>query len=182
MKKLILIALAYTGFCATAGAFGIKPIVEQPKCYGAKTGTIAFTISNGVAPYTYAWNNGLPPTATQSNLAAGNYTVTITDHTGATGTYTVIMRQALQLVPSTTATNDTYHGGADGTIHLQVNGGTPQYTYSWNNGATTQNLSGLPSGTYTVTVTDAWACTATASKTITQPLSQVNGNELRLNR
>ncbi|MES2702551.1 MAG: Ig-like domain-containing protein, partial [Bacteroidota bacterium] len=52
---------------------------------------------------------------------------------------------------------------------LSVSGGTTSYTYNWSNGATTQNLSGLSAGSYSVTVTDANGCSATASATVTQP-------------
>ena len=57
--------------------------------------------------------------------------------------------------------------------HTDSNGGTAPYTYSWSNGATTQDLKNVPSGTYTVTVTDANGCTQTATATITQPTATV---------
>jgi uncharacterized repeat protein (TIGR01451 family) len=59
--------------------------------------------------------------------------------------------------------------GSDGSINLEVNGGTPGYTYLWSNGATTQNLNNIPIGTYSVTVTDANGCEATEIIVITEP-------------
>jgi hypothetical protein len=49
--------------------------------------------------------------------------------------------------------------GTDGSIDLSVSGGTTAYSYSWSNGATTQDITGLAPGIYTVTVTDANGCT-----------------------
>ena len=66
-------------------------------------------------------------------------------------------------------TNVTCFGDQNGTINLFVTGGIPPLTYSWSNGATTQNLTNLGPGTYTVVVTDFCGATATASATITQP-------------
>ncbi|KPM46546.1 SprB repeat-containing protein, partial [Jiulongibacter sediminis] len=57
----------------------------------------------------------------------------------------------------------------DGAIDLEVSGGSGHYNYSWSNSATTEDLSGLAAGTYSVTVTDDNNCTATASVEITQP-------------
>ncbi len=57
-------------------------------------------------------------------------------------------------------------GSNNGAIDLSIAGGSTPYVYSWNNGATTQNLSGLANGTYTVTVTDANGCSGTQTFTI----------------
>ena len=66
-------------------------------------------------------------------------------------------------------------GGNNGAINLAVSGGTAPYTYDWSTGATTQNISGLASGSYTVTVTDANGCASTtASISITQPSASLS--------
>ena len=68
-----------------------------------------------------------------------------------------------------TPTNVSCNGGSTGTITLTTSGGTSPFTYRWNNGATTQNLSALTAATYTVTVTANGGCSVTASKAVTQP-------------
>jgi hypothetical protein len=73
------------------------------------------------------------------------------------------------LAASTTQVNVLCFGNATGSIDLTVTGGTVPYTYNWSNAATTEDISGLAAGTYTVTVTDSHACTSTCSYAVTQP-------------
>ncbi len=61
------------------------------------------------------------------------------------------------------------NGANDGRINLNISGGTAPYTCEWNNGATTQDISGLSAGEYTVTVTDSRGCSETHSCLVTQP-------------
>lgn len=64
-------------------------------------------------------------------------------------------------------TNPTCPGATNGAIDITVTGGTAPYTYLWNNGATTQDRTGLGAGTYTVTVTDGTGTTRSVSATLT---------------
>ncbi len=142
-------------------------------CNGGSNGTIATTVTNGTAPYTYAWSDGGVTTQHRTGLGAGTYTVTVTDANMATGTASIVITQPSAIVLTETHVNVLCNGGSTGSIDLTVTGGTGAYTYSWTGGVTTQDRSGLVAGTYTVTVTDANACTKTLSVTITQPAALV---------
>jgi hypothetical protein len=136
-------------------------------CFGG-TGTINLTVT-GAAPYTYAWSDGAA-TEDRTGLATGTYAVTVTDVNGCTAsTSATITTPSVMLTLSATTTNVTCNGSTTGAIDLTTTGGTAPYTYNWGSGNTTQDQTGLAVGTYTVTVTDANNCTATLSKTITQP-------------
>jgi gliding motility-associated-like protein len=140
-------------------------------CFGNSTGSINLTPIGGTTPYTYLWSNGSTVQDPQ-NLAAGTYSVVVTDANGCTATTNATITQPQNPITlTTTKVNVLCFGNATGSIDLTVSGGTGIYTYSWNTGAITQDITGLIAGTYTVTVTDANACTATTTVIITQPLA-----------
>ncbi|MFN0175594.1 MAG: beta strand repeat-containing protein, partial [Saprospiraceae bacterium] len=142
-------------------------------CAGVNNGTIDLTVSGGIGAYTYLWTGGAT-TQDLANLGAGIYTVTVTDANGCTKTTSATILQSPIINLSTTSTN-TCTGTSVGTIDLTVTGGTPGFTYSWTGGATTQDISNLAAGTYTVTVTDANTCTKTISQTVVaNPIPTVN--------
>jgi gliding motility-associated-like protein len=158
-------------------------------CFGGSTGSIDLTPAGGTPAYTYAWSNGAT-TQDLSGLAAGTYTVVVTDANGSTGgctatTTVTITQPAAALTVSTTQTNVLCFGASTGAINLTPAGGTAPYTYSWSNGATTEDLSSIPAGTYTVVVTDAngstGGCTATTTVTITQPAAPLTLSSTQVN-
>ncbi|ESU24964.1 hypothetical protein FEDK69T_05230 [Flavobacterium enshiense DK69] len=133
--------------------------------------------SGGIAPYSYLWNFGDGTTSTQENpthafaYPGGPYTVTltVTDSnlpTNLVGSQTQIVTIPGPCTISGIATAVSCANQNNGSIDVSVSGGTPPYSYSWNGGQTTQDISGLSSGTYSVTVTDAFGCTKTRSFTI----------------
>lgn len=134
-------------------------------CNGNTTGAIDITPAGGTAPYTFAWSDASTDEDI-SGLAAGSYTVTITDFNSCVDSFTYVITQPQPLVLSETHNDETCGGAADGSIDLTVTGGTGPYTYSWSNGQTTQDISSLPGGLYNVNVTDANGCNATLSVTI----------------
>ncbi|MEL1245946.1 choice-of-anchor J domain-containing protein [Flavobacterium sp. DGU11] len=150
-------------------------------CNGATNGSISLTVSGGTAPYTYGWNNG-STIKDQTGLAAGNYSVTITDANGCTAVKNVTITQpAAALTASATSTNIACNGGSNGSISLTVSGGTAPYTYGWNNGSTIKDQTGLAAGNYSVTITDANGCTAVKNVTITQPAAALTANATSTN-
>ena len=138
-------------------------------CNGASDGSATVTANGGTADYTYLWSNNAT-TPTVNGLAAGTYNVTITDANSCTATASTTITQPEALTASITAsTNASCNGASDGSATVTANGGTTDYTYLWSNNATTPAVSDLAAGNYSVTVTDANGCTATANATITEP-------------
>ena len=135
-------------------------------CNGGTT-SITNTPDGGTAPYQYFWSNS----TNEQNLAdvtAGTYTVTVRDNNGCSVVESLEITQPNALTTSLSATSILCNGQTSN-ITNTVAGGTPNYTYNWNNGSTTQNLEGVGGGTYSVTVTDANSCVATASVTVNEP-------------
>ncbi|MBN2683178.1 MAG: PKD domain-containing protein, partial [Bacteroidales bacterium] len=130
-------------------------------CYGASTGSASVTVSGGTAPYSYLWSSG-GNSATETNLAAGTYSVVVTDNNGCSDSETVTISQPTQITYNST-TNDASCGNSDGSASLSVSGGTASYSYLWSNGANTASVSALASGTYTCTITDANNCQISAT-------------------
>lgn len=137
-------------------------------CFGGNNGSINLSVSGGAPNYSFNWGSGIT-TQNRSNLPPGTYTVTVTDAGGCSSSATATITQPSQLSGSITKTDVSCNGGNNGSIMLSPNGGTPNYTYNWGGGVTTQNRTNLSAGTYTVTITDSKGCTATANATIAQP-------------
>ncbi|HLF45877.1 MAG TPA: T9SS type B sorting domain-containing protein, partial [Chitinophagaceae bacterium] len=136
------------------------------------TGAIDLTVSGGTAPYTYLWSNGAT-TEDVTGLVTGNYTVTVTDANGCTQNATINVGQNNNTITITPTINPTICIANNGSITLVVTGGTAPYTYVWNTGATTKDISGLAAGTYTVTVTDVNGCTQNGSFDVIQDNSTI---------
>ncbi len=136
-------------------------------CNGEENGSIDLTPTGGAGTYTYLWSNGLT-TSSLTDLAADNYTVTITDAANCI----VIESYEISAPPVLTSTVAEEHiscfNGADGSINLNVSGGTGTYNYAWSNGATTAMVNELTANEYMVTITDAANCSFVENITLTQ--------------
>jgi len=150
----------------------ISPAVVQSNvsCNGNSDGSINLTVTGGNSPYTFDWNSGAYTTEDLSGLAPGTYTGVVTDAGSCTNTVTVVITQPAVLTATvTTATDPTCFGSTDGSIDITISGGTSAYSFLWSNAAITEDLSGLGSGVYNCSVTDANGCTATVGSTLNDP-------------
>lgn len=162
-----------------AGGFNVS-------CNGANDGSILFSFSGGSPGFTVDWRgpNGFADSAafasasgdTLLNLYAGTYTVVMLDTNTCAYTDSITLTQPGNPIVGTLTPftypggyNVTCYGSSDGAIDLSVSGGISPYTYSWSNSALTQDISGISSGIYTVTITDSINCFKTYSDTLTQP-------------
>ncbi|HSY77366.1 MAG TPA: SprB repeat-containing protein, partial [Bacteroidia bacterium] len=142
-------------------------------CNGGNNGSAIVSASGGATPYTYNWTPSGGTKDTASNLTAGNYTVTVTDKNGCTGTKKVIIVQPAVLKDFPGIVNVKCFGGATGVSTAAPLGGTPPYKYSWSTGSTNVSINNLVAGAYTITVTDKNSCVNTTTVTITQPATAV---------
>jgi gliding motility-associated-like protein len=151
-------------------------INNMVSCFGGSDGSATASASGGTPPYSYLWNDPLNQTTpTATGLQAGTYTVTVTDFTGIMATASVTITEPSEIIVTVTHINPTVIGASDGSATATVTGGTPPYSYLWDDPAaqTTPTATGLAAGTYNVTVTDANGCTATGSTTLTDPLPEL---------
>lgn len=131
-------------------------------CFGANDGTATVSIQNGNEPATFVWSNGAT-TPSVENLAPGAYSVEITDITNCVVQFNLMITEPSAVETTASASAETGSGASDGTATANPSGGTPNYTFAWSNGETSQTITNLAPGAYTVTVTDANGCTSVES-------------------
>jgi len=137
-------------------------------CNGGSNGAASVSGSGGTAPYSYLWSNG-QSSSTATGLSAGSYSVTVSDANGCQDIASVSIGQPSALSASANSASVSCNGGNDGSASASASGGTAPYSYQWSNGSTSASISGLSAGSYSVTVTDANGCTASANTSISQP-------------
>lgn len=141
--------------------------VEQ-LCTGLGTANLIVSANGGVPPYQYpGYTNGQPV------LSGDAYLVVVADAMGCEQAITGIVDDCTSsgctLLASATVHNPLCHDDSNGGIALAVVGGNGSYTYLWSNGATSQNLSDVPAGDYSVTVSDAGGCETILSGSLANP-------------
>ncbi|RMG81492.1 MAG: T9SS C-terminal target domain-containing protein [Bacteroidetes bacterium] len=143
---------------------------------GANDGTATVSFDGGTPPITAVWSNGQTGT-TITNLAPGNYSVTVTDDHGCTAMATTMVNSfdcgnfGAQIV----STDISCFGANDGTAGVSNVVGTGPFSFNWSNGLNDQNLSNLPAGNYQVTVSDATDCETVLSVQISEPPALMAG-------
>ncbi|MCO6176365.1 SprB repeat-containing protein, partial [Flavobacterium sp. NRK F10] len=162
------------------GVVVTAPLAVQFTYNGCTTGNqseIQFnsTTTGGTPPYTYAWDFDSDgtidstvenPVYTYNNTISNSATLMVMDSNGLSNTYLLAINYPSELFINANVQNLDCTPGSTASIDITPTGGTPPYTYLWNTGDTTEDLSNLNIGTYTVTVTDAVGCTKDYSTTI----------------
>lgn len=157
-----------------ASALSAAADVTQIACFGEDSGSISLSVTGGTPGYIYQWLDG-STMGIRSGLSAGNYAVTTTDANGCTTALAININQPESpLAASADVTSIPCYGDATGSIQMNITGGTPAYTFLWNDAANTPLRDGLLAGDYAVTVTDANGCSAQVSANISQPTQITN--------
>ncbi|WP_430813536.1 hypothetical protein [Carboxylicivirga sp. RSCT41] len=138
--------------------------VKDISCHGDNTGSIDVTVINGTEPYTFLWNNGASSEDLE-NLPAGSYSVVITDDKGETLTLEASITEPEKVTVKASVIHSNC-GQSDGSIHLEISGGSSPYDIAWNSGETGTSVSNLSGGSYYATVTDALGCSKTFKYTV----------------
>ncbi|MFH1319184.1 MAG: PKD domain-containing protein [Bacteroidota bacterium] len=144
----------------------------SPACYGDNNGSATVTVTSGTPPYTYQWDDpASQTTTTATGLTAWTYNITVTDDNACTASAGVTIGEPGTIVISITWTDPSCSGECNGSATLTASGGTPPYSYLWDDPLfqTTSTATGLCAGNYNLTVTDNNGCSTAASVTINDP-------------
>ena len=144
----------------------IATTVTPVSCPGQSDGSIQATLTGGTQPYTYAWSNGGGSINPDVSLPVGFYTLNVTDANGCTISTSDSVTSLPALGLAYSIQNVLCVPLTDGSISIAVASNFPPITYAWSTGASTQNLTDVAAGTYSVTVTDAHNCSADTTLSI----------------
>ncbi|MEM6343162.1 MAG: T9SS type A sorting domain-containing protein [Bacteroidota bacterium] len=162
----------YEGSPCTPPSLSVGTV--EPSCFGDSDGSASATVSGGQSPYTYAWSTG-GTTPSVSGLAAGTYSLTVTDDLGCQVSTNVNLTQPMALSLAFSGQDESNPNAVDGSIDMTIMGGTAPYTISWTHGPTTEDLQNLSGGVYKVVVTDASGCNMIGGYTVATGTSCAQG-------
>ena len=131
-------------------------------------GAVDLTVTGGSAPFGFVWDNS-ETTEDLSGVAPGTFNVVVTDANGCVANASAVVAGSSGMNTSANVSDDNCFGSATGSVDLTVSSGTAPFSFSWSNGSTTEDLSGVAAGTYTVTITDGVGCTYSDDFTVQQP-------------
>lgn len=141
-------------------------IAENPSCNGLANGVATVVLTGGNGPFTYLWSSG-GDEATEGNLLAGTYAVSVTDVNGCEVTDSVTLEDpALLTIESDTIINTSCVNSPEGSATVLTAGGSGAVNVTWSDGQTGPTAINLPAGDIVATATDANGCTATVTVSI----------------
>ena len=146
--------------------------LSNVNCFGTSTGSIATTAS-GSSGYSYVWSPAISSTNTATGLNAGVYTTTVTDINGCKASVTSTISGPSTSLAIAVATNTTGCGFSNGSATVTPSGGwSSSYSYTYTGSSSTGSIvTGIPAGSYSVTVTDANGCSVIQPFVISNPSS-----------
>ncbi|MEL7120466.1 MAG: OmpA family protein [Bacteroidota bacterium] len=148
---------------------------QNIKCAGDNSAALQVKYSGGKGPFNISWNNGGTENEI-ANLPQGDYSVTLTDGTGATSSASIRVEEPGPLTATALATSPASTDNEDGEAEVKASGGTGQYSVKWDNRETTVKAVKLAPGTRSVTITDANNCSVVASVEITENILPLAAN------
>ncbi len=155
--------------------------LSDVKCHEDTNGWAIASGSGGTAPYTYFWSPGAQTDSLAQNLAAGTYTVTVSDANGCPATATASIAAPPVLNLELLKTDVACFGGQDGAVKAVAFGGVAPYTYIWQDGQITLEAKNLVAGMFGLSLSDANGCITYDSVLIAQPATALSGTAEALN-
>ncbi|MBI2258918.1 MAG: T9SS type A sorting domain-containing protein [Flavobacteriia bacterium] len=137
----------------------ITPTLTNVNCFGEQSGSISLDVQGFGSNVSYLWNTG-DNSSTLQNIPAGAYNVTIYGDAGCEASASFEITQANEIVLSSSITPSTC-GNSNGAIDVEVAGGNGSFNYVWNSGQTSQDITNIGSGIYSLTATDQNSCSKT---------------------
>jgi gliding motility-associated-like protein len=149
---------------------------QNPNCHGVCDGICTVVMAGGTPPYQYQWSNSASTTATASGLCAGTHFVTVTDALGCYGVSQFVLTEPPLLESAASSHNTPCKEVCIGKGFANASGGTPPYSYLWNDPLSQQTSTAffLCPGMYQVTVTDSKGCTRTDQVTVEDSSIYIN--------
>lgn len=147
------------------GGMSVTSTTQTAACGNANGGAQVMALG-GTAPYTYSWQNGTVGNQL-SGVQTGMYQGLVWDSAGCVAPFLVTVPTIPVLSATSIITPDLCGNNlSSGAINVSVNAGVQPYSYAWSNGATTQDVTGLPAGNYNLTITDSMGCTLTQTYSV----------------
>ncbi|MEQ8702564.1 MAG: gliding motility-associated C-terminal domain-containing protein [Phaeodactylibacter sp.] len=145
--------------------------ITAPSCFDFPDGQIAIAIANGLPPYQFDFNdgNGYVASSALSELSAGTYTIAVLDANLCEGQFVIELEAPLPLEANLQPTTISCYGAADGELIPTPSGGTPPYSFEWEDNSSIAERTDLPPGTYALTVTDVNGCLANTAYEMAVP-------------